>query len=78
MHTPQPTIYGYDRNVYLWNFPWPKCPGLNVLGRNVRGRNVLHSLMPGLQGLGSGGIFCDQILFHRKSVLPGTRIKHVI
>ena len=23
--------------------------------------------MPGLKGLGGGGIFCDQILFHRKS-----------
>ena len=23
--------------------------------------------MPGLKGLGDGGIFCDQILFHRKS-----------
>ena len=48
MHTPQPTIYGYGRNVHLWHFPWPKrpkpkCPGRNVLGRNVRGRNVLHS-----------------------------------
>ena len=24
-------------------------------------------LMPGLKGLGGGGIFCDKILFHRKS-----------
>ena len=23
--------------------------------------------MPGFYGLGGGGIFCDQILFHRKS-----------
>ena len=23
--------------------------------------------MPGLHGVGGGGIFCDQILFHRKS-----------
>ena len=23
--------------------------------------------MPGLKGLGGGGIFCDQILFHRES-----------
>ena len=23
--------------------------------------------MPGLYGLGVGGIFCDQILFHKKS-----------
>ena len=42
MHTPQPTIYGFGRNVHLWHFPWlkrlwPKCPGRNVLGRNVRG-----------------------------------------
>ena len=48
MHTPQPTIYGFGRNVHLWHFPWPKrpwpkCPGRNVLGRSVRGRNVLHS-----------------------------------
>ena len=48
MHTPQPKIYGYGRNVHLWHFPWPKrpwpkCPGRNVLGRNVRDRNVLHS-----------------------------------
>ena len=48
MHTSQPTIYGYGRNVHLWHFPWPKrpwpkCPGRNVLCRNVRGRNVLHS-----------------------------------
>ena len=25
--------------------------------------------MPGLKGLEGGGIFCDQILFHRKSKL---------
>ena len=49
MHTPQPTIYGFGRNVHLWHFPWPKrpwpkCSGRNVRGRNVRGRNVLHSM----------------------------------
>ena len=31
--------------------------------------------MSGLHGEGGGGIFCDQILFHRKSrFLPGTRL----
>ena len=29
--------------------------------------------MPGLHSIGGGGIFYDQILFHRKSRLPGTR-----
>ena len=44
MHTPQPTIYGYGQKVHLRHFPWPKCPGLNVLGRNIRSPfNVLHS-----------------------------------
>ena len=38
MHTPRPTIYGFGRSVHLWHFLWPKCPG-----RNIRGRNVLHS-----------------------------------
>ena len=48
MHTPQPTIYGYGRNVYLWHFPglkslWPKCPGQNVRGRNVLHSGILHT-----------------------------------
>ena len=30
--------------------------------------------MPGLWGLGGGGIFCDQILFHRKSVLSSIHL----
>ena len=43
MHTPQPTIYGYGRNVHLWHFPRLKCLGRNVLGQNVRNPlNVLH------------------------------------
>ena len=47
MHAPQPTIYGYGRNVHLLHFtwqecPWPKCRGPNPLGWNVCGLNVLH------------------------------------
>ena len=62
MHTPQPTIYGFGRNVHLWHFPWPKhpwpkCPGRNVLGRNVHGRNVLHSMRLTLMSSLSVGCF---------------------
>ena len=34
--------------------------------------------MPGIKGLGGGGIFCDQILLHRKSKIHLNTCKYYV
>ena len=60
-------ICGYDNALFSTN-----CLCLNqTLTLSERSKIKVYGkhciLMPGLYGVGGRGIFCDQILFHRKS-----------